>query len=161
MTEFTIDAGGGAASYITRSADETEALGASLGEKIKKDFRVGKCARFIALSGGLGAGKTAFVRGIASVISPKSAVKSPTYTIVNEYRRGDVPLFHFDLCRISGEDDLYSTGYYEYLEGGICAVEWSDAAPWALPDERWDVKIKTLGENERLITIELKGGTAK
>ncbi|MCD7788013.1 MAG: tRNA (adenosine(37)-N6)-threonylcarbamoyltransferase complex ATPase subunit type 1 TsaE, partial [Firmicutes bacterium] len=70
-------------------------------------------------------------------------------------------LFHFDLCRISDEDDLCSTGYYEYLEEGICAVEWSDAAPWALPDERWDVKIKTLGENERLITIELKGGTAK
>ncbi len=160
MKEYLISSCGDTV-CVTKSPSETEALGAALGEKIKESVPCGG-ARFVALSGGLGAGKTAFVRGLSSALSPGSAVRSPTYTIVNEYRRGDLPLFHFDLCRISDEDDLYSTGYYEYLDSGICAVEWSNLARYALPKERWDVEIESLGDTERRITIKyISGGDNK
>ena len=98
--------------YITNSTLETEALGKRIGEIILKsdDFY------FIAMYGDLGAGKTVFVRGLASVLSPSSRVKSPTYTIVNEYRQGKKPLFHFDLYRITSDEDLFGMGFDEYVD---------------------------------------------
>ena len=103
---------------ITKSADETEALGAYIASLLDKK------TSFVALYGEMGAGKTAFVRGFASVISPGSRVKSPTYTVVNEYRRGEIPLFHFDLYRLSSPEELDSLGFDEYVSSGICIAEW-------------------------------------
>ena len=105
--------------------------------------------------GDLGAGKTAFVRGLASVIAPNARVKSPTYTIVNEYKGDGVSLFHFDLYRISDDDELYSTGFYDYLNRGICVAEWSENIPYAIPDGAYRVKIsRGVSESDRDIVIE-------
>ena len=113
---------------ITKSADETEALGAYIASLLDKK------TSFVALYGEMGAGKTAFVRGFASVISPGSRVKSPTYTVVNEYRRGEIPLFHFDLYRLSSPEELDSLGFDEYVSSGICIAEWPDMLGDDLPE---------------------------
>ena len=122
----------------TASPEETESAGAQLAQRL-----LDECAlpRYIALYGDLGVGKTAFVRGVASVLCPGAAVRSPTFALVNEYR-GQVPVFHFDMYRITDEDDLYSIGYDDYLlRGGVILVEWSENIPYALPDEYWRVTI--------------------
>ena len=134
------------------SEAETEKLGAKIGSIIMQYGR--PC--YIALDGDMGAGKTAFVRGMASVLSPGSRVKSPTYTIVNEYRKGKLPLFHFDLYRINDpEDELYGIGFEDYLAEGVCVAEWSSILGDDLPKDHGTVYIKKLGENERMITVTL------
>ena len=130
----------------TDSAAQTEALGARLAEQMLAD--ASDIPRFVALYGDLGSGKTAFVRGFVSVISPKTAVRSPTFTIVNEYRGGRVPVFHFDMYRIDGDDDLYSIGFYDYLSNGICLCEWSENIEFALPDEYVELVISRTAEVE-------------
>ena len=117
----------------TVSVEETEAFGALVASYLLQNENE---PRYIALRGDLGVGKTAFIRGFASVATPGAAVRSPTYALVNEYRAANasLPLFHFDMYRISDEDDLYSIGYYDYLDRGICLVEWSENIPYALPD---------------------------
>lgn len=135
---------------ITHSAEETESTGRKLAEKLTERNK----KYFIALYGDLGAGKTAFVRGLASVLSPGSRVKSPTYTIVNEYRRGNIPLFHFDLYRISDEDELSDIGFDEYLENGICVAEWSENLSELMPNDAVKVRITKLSDNEREIEYE-------
>ena len=103
--------------YITRSPAETEAVGAALA-------RVLMPGAVIAYQGDLGAGKTAFTRGLARGLGVKEPVTSPTYTIVNEYLSGRMPLFHFDMYRLGSEDELFDIGWEDYLErGGVCAVE--------------------------------------
>ena len=94
----------------TQSAEETEALGAALAKRMTEERDL---PPFLALYGDLGVGKTAFVRGFASVIAPESVVRSPTFALVNEYRAKPLSLFHFDMYRIESEDDLYSIGFYE------------------------------------------------
>lgn len=144
--------------YTTASAAETESAGRALCERL---LTAGKPTAFVALSGDLGVGKTAFVRGFVSALAPDARVKSPTYTIVNEYRGGRIPVFHFDVYRIEGEDDLYSTGYYDYLDAGYLLCEWSEKIPFALPDDRITVKIaKTDGADGRRITLTLPDGAA-
>ena len=124
----------------TNSAAETEAAGASLATEMAADATI---PPFIALYGDLGVGKTAFVRGFASVFCAGVAVRSPTFALVNEYRGKEKTLFHFDMYRITGEDDLYSIGYDDYLmRDGICLVEWSENIPFALPDEYLKVIIE-------------------
>ena len=116
----------------TASPDETERVGALLAQKLLDDSAL---PRYIALYGDLGVGKTAFTRGVCSILCPGAAVRSPTFALVNEYR-GQVPVFHFDMYRITGEDDLYSIGYDDYLlRDGVILVEWSENIPLALPDE--------------------------
>ena len=112
----------------------------------------------IALKGGLGMGKTCFVKGLAAGLGFSGEVTSPTFAIVNEYIGGRLDLFHFDMYRITGWDDLYSTGYFEYLDaGGVVAVEWSENIAGALEGEKViTVEIGRVSENERKITI--KGG---
>ncbi len=132
------------------SAEETENTGRSLAKSL---VDAGKTTVFIALYGDLGVGKTAFVRGFTSEICPEARVKSPTYTVVNEYRGGRVPVFHFDMYRIDGEDDLYSTGFYDYIDEGFILSEWSENIPFALPKERVDVTIEKDGCDKRRITI--------
>ncbi len=139
--------------YIRRTTSpaETEEIGAALAKKLTA---AGEKRHFIALYGEMGVGKTAFVRGFASVLGC-NAVKSPTYTVVNEYR-GQIPLFHFDLYRIDGEDDLYSVGFDDYLaRNGIILTEWSERIPEAIPADAIRVTLaRGNGENERTVTIE-------
>ena len=111
---------------------DTETLGAALASLLESDASL---PRFVALYGDLGVGKTAFVRGFASVLSPESLVRSPTFTLVNEYRNKatKTSLFHFDMYRIDSEDDLYSMGFDDYPDRGICIAEWCEKIPYALP----------------------------
>jgi len=136
--------------FITKDVAETEALGKRIGDALEKE----EGFRFLAMYGDLGAGKTAFVRGLSSVLSPGSRVKSPTYTIVNEYRKGKKPFFHFDLYRVGSEDELDGFGFEEYLEHGNCVAEWSENIGSRLPSDAITVKIEKLGENERRITVD-------
>lgn len=139
----------------TSGATETEDVGKLLATQMQKDPSI---PPFIALYGDLGVGKTAFVRGFASVIAPTSTVRSPTFALVNEYRAKPRALFHFDMYRIDSEDDLYSIGFYDYLDrNGICLVEWSEKIPFALPDSYLRVTIeKDDGSrpDHRQITLE-------
>ena len=108
----------------THSVEETEAYGASLAKRLADDSSY---PRFIALYGDLGVGKTAFVRGFTSIFAKSARVKSPTFALVNEYRGESLSVFHFDMYRISDEDELYSIGFYDYQDrNGICLVEWSE-----------------------------------
>ena len=116
----------------TATVEQTEATGASLAQEMLKNKDL---PPFVALYGDLGVGKTAFVRGFASVIAPGVLVRSPTFALVNEYRGKDKTLFHFDMYRIMDEEDLYSIGYDDYLmRDGVILVEWSENIPFALPD---------------------------
>ena len=137
--------------YETNSPEETERVGAALG-------RILRPGTVIACRGGLGAGKTAFTRGLARGLGYTDIVTSPTYTIVNEYLGGRLPLFHFDMYRLSSPDDLWDIGWEDYLDrGGVCCVEWSENVADALEDPI-TVTIDKLGENSRRITLE--GGSA-
>ena len=133
--------------YETKSPEETERVGAALG-------RIVRPGTVIACRGGLGAGKTAFTRGLARGLGYTDIVTSPTYTIVNEYLGGRLPLFHFDMYRLSSSDDLWDIGWEDYLDrGGVCCVEWSENVAEAM-EEAITVTIEKLGENTRRITIE-------
>ena len=142
----------------TACVSETEACGARLAEEMQRDATL---PPFVALYGDLGVGKTAFIRGFASVIAPGCAVRSPTFALVNEYRAKPRALFHFDMYRIESEDDLYSIGFYDYLDrAGICLVEWSENIPYALPDEYIRVTIEKCDPNtpdRRTVTVERMG----
>ena len=135
--------------YITNSAQETELLG----ERLAALLRPGDV---IAYTGDLGAGKTAFTRGLAAGLGCRGRVTSPTFTIVNEYD-GPTPLFHFDLYRLGGEEELFDIGWEDYLaRPGVCAVEWSEQAPGALPPEAVRVTIRPHPDQPdwRIITVE-------
>ena len=132
--------------YITHSPAETEELGCRLGRTLRP-------GAVVAYFGGLGMGKTAFTRGLARGLGFTEAVTSPTYTIVNEYLGGRLPLFHFDMYRLSSADDLFDIGWEDYLDrGGVCAVEWSENVTEAM-EGAVSVTIDVLGENTRRITI--------
>jgi tRNA threonylcarbamoyladenosine biosynthesis protein TsaE len=126
-------------STFTFSPEETEAVGVAVAHSLLED---GSLPRFIALYGDLGVGKTAFVRGLASVLAPNSAVRSPTFALVNEYRAKPLPIFHFDMYRIEDEDALESIGFYDYLDRGLCVVEWSENIGYALPQRYIRVEIQ-------------------
>ena len=133
--------------YITNSPAQTEAIGAALGKILKP-------GTVIAYRGDLGAGKTAFTRGLALGLGSTELVTSPTYTIVNEYLGGRMPLFHFDMYRLASSDDLWDIGWEDYLDrNGVCAVEWSENVADAL-EEPIVITIEKLGEDSRRITIE-------
>ncbi len=105
--------------YISDSTEKTEAIAAEFAKKLKG-------GEIITLDGDLGAGKTAFVRGLAKGLGITDRVVSPTFTIVNEYRHGKIPLFHFDVYRIGSSDEMYDVGWEEYINsGGIAVVEWA------------------------------------
>ena len=131
----------------TNSPGQTEAVGVALG-------RVLQPGAVIAYRGDLGAGKTAFTRGLARGLGCAEQVTSPTYTIVNEYLTGRMPLFHFDMYRLKSADDLWDIGWDDYLErGGVCAVEWSENVEDAMEDAIY-VTIEKTGIDSRRITIE-------
>ena len=133
--------------FQTNSPAETEAIGAALGKILTP-------GTVIAYRGDLGAGKTAFTRGLAKGLGCREIVTSPTYTIVNEYLGGRLPLFHFDMYRLRSSDDLFDIGWEDYLDrGGICAVEWSENVEDAMEDAIC-ITIEKLGEDSRQITLE-------
>ena len=132
--------------FVTNSPVETENVGEKLGSILP-------AGTVIAYRGDLGAGKTAFTRGLARGLGANEPVTSPTYTIVNEYLTGRMPLFHFDMYRLRSADDLFDIGWEDYLErGGICAVEWSENVADAL-ENPIIVTIEKLGEDTRRITV--------
>ena len=133
--------------FLTNSPRETEAVGEALAKLLQP-------GTVVAYQGDLGAGKTAFTRGLARGLGCTDLVTSPTYTIVNEYLGGRLPLFHFDMYRLKSSDDLWDIGWEDYLErGGVCAVEWSENVADAM-EEPVLVTIYKLGEDARRITIE-------
>ena len=135
--------------FITRSPEETEALGARLAGALEP-------GAVVAFTGDLGAGKTAFVRGLARGLGIRDRVTSPTFTIVNEYEGGRLPLFHFDLYRLGCADELFDIGWEDYLaRGGVCAVEWSERMEELLEPGTIRVDLRR-GEDEdrRVITVE-------
>ena len=133
--------------FLTNSPAETEAIGAALGKLLTP-------GTVIAYRGDLGAGKTAFTRGLARGLGCSETVTSPTYTIVNEYLGGRLPLFHFDMYRLHSSDDLWDIGWEDYLDrGGVCAVEWSENVDDAMEDAIY-ITIEKLGEENRRITVE-------
>jgi len=133
------------------SEQETEAIGAELAQRLVP-------GTVVAFTGDLGAGKTAFVRGMARGLGVPARVTSPTFTIVNEYEGGRLPLFHFDLYRIGSEDELFDIGWEDFLRrGGICAVEWSENVEGALSEAlRIDIR-RGSTNSERSITITGEG----
>jgi len=133
--------------FVTNSPAETEAVGISLASKLRP-------GAVIAYEGDLGAGKTAFTRGLAKGLGCTDPVTSPTYTIVNEYLSGRMPLFHFDMYRLRSADDLWDIGWEDYLDrGGVCAVEWSENVREAM-ENAITVRIEKTGEDSRRIIIE-------
>jgi tRNA threonylcarbamoyladenosine biosynthesis protein TsaE len=143
-------------SVNTTNAEGTESLGKKLAGALCYDESL---PRFIALYGDLGAGKTAFVRGFVSEIAPSARVKSPTFALVHEYTAFPAPVFHFDMYRIGSEDELYSTGFYDYLSRrSFILAEWSENIPYALPDRYIEVRIvkdNKAAPDSRRITINL------
>lgn len=141
--------------FITNSPEETEKIGAAIGKIIP-------AGTVLAYRGDLGAGKTAFTRGLARGLGFTEAVTSPTYTIVNEYLGGRLPLFHFDMYRLSSADDLFDIGWEDYLSrGGVCAVEWSEQVADALPEGTVYVTLTRHPEHDGWRSITVEGGAAR
>ena len=138
--------------YITNSPETTEAAAKDFASTLKGD-------EVVALYGGLGMGKTTFVRGLCSYFGIDSGVSSPTFAIVNEYS-GNIKIFHFDMYRINSWDDLYSTGFFDYIGQGLCIIEWSENIEELLPDRYIRVSITkndTQNTDSRSITLSLVG----
>ncbi len=134
--------------FISNSPADTKKIAADLAATLSG-------GEVIAFYGDLGMGKTCFVTGLADGLDFKGEVSSPTFAIINEYLGGRLDLYHFDMYRVSGWDDLYSTGYFEYMEsGGVLAVEWSENIESALPEDVIRVTIKRLDETKREISID-------
>ena len=136
--------------HISRNETETEAVGEALAARLQG-------GDVVAYLGDLGAGKTAFTRGLARGLGYVGRVTSPTFTIVNEYE-GEIPLFHFDLYRLGDEEELFDIGWEDYLgRGGVCAVEWSERAAHALPEGTVTVEILRCEENGDWRRIRVEG----
>lgn len=136
--------------FITNSAEETERLGERIASKLKG-------TEVIALFGGLGMGKTAFTRGLARGLGADDVVSSPTFALVNEYS-GRVPVYHFDMYRVTSWDDLYSTGFFDYLDTGVLVIEWSENIEGALPENALRITISR-GENDDQRIFDIEGVT--
>lgn len=132
---------------ISDSTAQTEQIGEQLAQQLRG-------TEVIALFGGLGMGKTAFTRGLARGLGVTDGVSSPTFALVNEYN-GRVPVYHFDMYRVQSWDDLYSTGFFDYLDNGVLVIEWSENIEGALPDTAIRVTIaRGAHDEQRIFTIE-------
>ncbi len=135
--------------FEAKNLAETELVAAEIAKKVKN-------GGFLALYGGMGAGKTSFVRGLVKALCPEclELVHSPTFAIVNEYRGKELDIFHFDLYRLTDEDDLYSTGFYDYIEqGGLVITEWTELFEECVPEGALKLKIEAVGETQRRFTL--------
>ena len=134
--------------YLSHSPEDTERIGEELGRTLHPG-----CV--VAFRGGLGMGKTAFTRGLARGLGCRGRVTSPTFTIVNEYLGGRLPLFHFDMYRLGSSDELFDIGWEDYLaRGAVCVVEWSEKVQDAFFGDEIVVRIDKLSDTERRITID-------
>lgn len=134
--------------FLTCSAKETAELGRRMGTLINK-----KCV--IAFRGGMGSGKTCFTTGFVKGLDYFGEVNSPTFALVNEYLGGRLPIYHFDMYRISDDDELFSVGFYDYLdEESVLVIEWSENITESLPDDTVSVTFSNQNENRRTITVE-------
>lgn len=137
--------------YTSNSYEETQKIASEFAKKLKP-------GDILTLDGDLGAGKTAFTGGLAKGIGINGYITSPTFTIVNEYRNGTMPLFHFDVYRLESMDDLYDIGWEDYIsQGGICVVEWADIIRDGLDLPYYEIRITKLSDDKRNITINHKG----
>lgn len=134
--------------FVTECEQETEALGERLAGRLEP-------GAVVAFTGDLGAGKTAFTRGLARGLGISGRVTSPTSTVVNEYEGGRLPLFHFDMYRLGSSDELFGIGWEDYLaRGGVCAVEWSENVSDALEEGTIFVEIRRgASERQRIVTV--------
>ncbi len=134
--------------FITRSPEETEAIGQRIGSLLGGD-------EILALFGGLGMGKTAFVRGLAAGLGiDPLEISSPTFAIVHEHEGDKTTLYHFDMYRVESWDDLYSTGFFDYIGNGVIVTEWSENIEGALPDERINIEISAPDHDDtRIIKV--------
>ena len=138
-------------SFISNSPADTKQIALQLAKNLSG-------GDVIAFYGDLGMGKTCFVNGLAEGLGFCGEVSSPTFAIINEYLGGDLPLYHFDMYRVSGWEDLYSTGVFDYIdEGGVIAAEWSENIEAALPDNTIYVEINKIDDTTREIIITQKG----
>lgn len=134
--------------FVSNSPADTKKIASQLAKTLQG-------GEVIAFYGDLGMGKTCFVTGLAEGLEFTGEVSSPTFAIINEYLGGRLALYHFDMYRVSGWEDLYTTGFFEYMEsGGVLAVEWSENIENALPDNTIKVTIKQLDDTSREITID-------
>ncbi len=141
--------------YSVSSAEQTEALGRAVGARVLSS---GRRRLFLAFFGEMGVGKTAFSRGFVASIAPGAAVRSPTYTVVNEYRGGYLPIYHFDMYRIGDADELTSIGYDDYLAAdGLILCEWSENIKEEIPEDALTVRIERTGDTARRILLEGDG----
>lgn len=133
---------------ITHSAEETIEFAKEIGSRLKK-------GDIVAYTGGLGAGKTTFTRGLAMGLGMEDNVTSPTFSLVNEYHSRDISLYHFDMYRIMGTDDLETTGFYDYsTDDSVFAIEWSENISEELPDNAVIINIERIDDNTRRITVK-------
>lgn len=132
--------------FITKSPEETERLAERIANTLEG-------TELIAMFGDLGAGKTAFTRGLAKGLGIDDGVSSPTFALVHEYS-GKYTVDHFDMYRVTSWDDLYTTGFFDYMDSGVMVIEWSENIVDFLPENRINITIKHLSENEREITVE-------
>ena len=132
--------------FISHSPAETEAIAQRLAQTLKG-------TEILALFGGLGAGKTAFTRGLAKGLGIEDGVSSPTFALVHEYE-GTYPVYHFDMYRITSYDDLYTTGFFDYQDTGILLIEWSENIEPFLPQERINITFHRVSDHERKLTVE-------
>lgn len=134
--------------FISHSVQETEDYAAGIAPRLSP-------GDVIACRGGMGMGKTAFARGLARGMRLSDPVSSPTFAFVREYTQGEIPLYHFDMYRVEGYDSLYSTGFFDYLEGeGVLLIEWSENIADELPDGCITLTIERIGDDSRRITLE-------
>ena len=133
---------------ISNSPAETEKIGEKLAQSLNG-------TEVIALFGGLGMGKTAFTRGLCRGLGVADGVSSPTFALVNEYS-GKVNIYHFDMYRVTTWDDLYSTGFFDYIDTGVLVIEWSENIEGALPDNALKITISR-GENDDQRIFEIEG----
>lgn len=137
--------------FISRSTQQTEDYAAQIAAKLS-------AGAVIACRAPMGAGKTAFARGLARGLGLSDEVSSPTFALVQEYTHGKIPMYHFDMYRVHGFDELYSTGFFDYLDASaVLYVEWSENIRQTLPENIYELSIETIDENTRKITIEGAG----
>lgn len=133
---------------ISNNTQDTENIGAKIASQLKG-------TEVIALFGGLGMGKTAFTRGLSSALGVIDGVSSPTFALVNEYH-GKYNIYHFDMYRVTSWEDLYSTGFFDYIDNGILVIEWSENIEGALPENSVRITISK-GENDNQRVFEIEG----
>jgi tRNA threonylcarbamoyladenosine biosynthesis protein TsaE len=134
-------------SFFSKNEYETEQIGKQIASLCKN-------GDFLALYGDMGSGKTVFMRGFTSQFVPAARVSSPTYAILNVYEGETISVNHFDMYRITSEEDLYSTGYEEIIQNGITVCEWSENIESSLPDTYYKIVFEKLSDTERKITLE-------